>query len=266
MAENQLGPRLERVPGVAAVTTSGGLRRQIHVELSKEKITALDLLGRSRRRRASHGEPEHSARRGQPGRPDVPAPQPGPVPEPRRNPQPRGDDARRRAHLSSRTSPRSSDTTEDIRSMLRINGHPGVRMQVHEAVGHEHRADRRGRPRGDRAHQPRGARHQAHDVLDDSAVYIERSINSVQEHAMLGAVLVIAHHLPVPAELPIDAHRLHVDSDFGRRHLRAALFRRLYAEHDDVRRSRARHRHDRRRGDRRARELVPPHGDTARIA
>src|SRR6185436_5910390 len=43
IAENTLSPRLQRVPGVAAVTVNGGLRRQIHVELSKEKITALDL-------------------------------------------------------------------------------------------------------------------------------------------------------------------------------------------------------------------------------
>ena len=48
--------------------------------------------------------------------------------------------------------------------------------------------------------------------------------------------------------------------DFGHRHVRAALLRRLDAEHDDVRRSGARRRHDRRRGDRRARELVPAHG------
>src|SRR5688500_12885693 len=43
IAENVLSPRLERVSGVAAVTVNGGLRRQIHVELSREKITALDL-------------------------------------------------------------------------------------------------------------------------------------------------------------------------------------------------------------------------------
>src|SRR5262245_17971169 len=43
LAENDLGPRFERVEGVAAVTVNGGLRRQIHIELSKEKITALDL-------------------------------------------------------------------------------------------------------------------------------------------------------------------------------------------------------------------------------
>src|SRR5262245_6339995 len=43
LAENVLSPRLERVSGVAAVTVGGGLRRQIHVDLSREKITALDL-------------------------------------------------------------------------------------------------------------------------------------------------------------------------------------------------------------------------------
>jgi HAE1 family hydrophobic/amphiphilic exporter-1 len=31
------------VDGVAAVTVNGGVRRQIHVKLSKEKITALNL-------------------------------------------------------------------------------------------------------------------------------------------------------------------------------------------------------------------------------
>src|SRR5687768_13522541 len=43
MAQNELAPRFERVDGVAAVTVNGGLRRQIHVELSKEKVTALNL-------------------------------------------------------------------------------------------------------------------------------------------------------------------------------------------------------------------------------
>jgi HAE1 family hydrophobic/amphiphilic exporter-1 len=42
-AQNELAPRFERVDGVAAVTVNGGLRRQIHVELSKEKVTALNL-------------------------------------------------------------------------------------------------------------------------------------------------------------------------------------------------------------------------------
>jgi HAE1 family hydrophobic/amphiphilic exporter-1 len=43
IAQNDLSTRLERVNGVAAVTVNGGLRRQIQVELSREKITALNL-------------------------------------------------------------------------------------------------------------------------------------------------------------------------------------------------------------------------------
>ncbi|MBA2602342.1 MAG: efflux RND transporter permease subunit, partial [Acidobacteria bacterium] len=43
LSEHELTPRLERVAGVASVTVNGGLRRQIHVELSREKIAALDL-------------------------------------------------------------------------------------------------------------------------------------------------------------------------------------------------------------------------------
>src|SRR6266566_1062509 len=35
LAEQTLSPRLERVAGVAAVTVNGGLRRQIHVDLSR---------------------------------------------------------------------------------------------------------------------------------------------------------------------------------------------------------------------------------------
>ena len=43
LAQNEISPRFERVDGVAAVNVNGGLRRQIHVELSKEKVTALNL-------------------------------------------------------------------------------------------------------------------------------------------------------------------------------------------------------------------------------
>ena len=43
IAENTLAQRLERVPGVAAVNVNGGLRRQILVELSREKTTAMGL-------------------------------------------------------------------------------------------------------------------------------------------------------------------------------------------------------------------------------
>jgi HAE1 family hydrophobic/amphiphilic exporter-1 len=43
VTQNEIAPRFERVDGVAAVTVNGGVRREIHVDLSKEKITALNL-------------------------------------------------------------------------------------------------------------------------------------------------------------------------------------------------------------------------------
>ena len=43
VAQNELAPRFERVDGVAGVSVNGGVRRQIQIELSKEKITALNL-------------------------------------------------------------------------------------------------------------------------------------------------------------------------------------------------------------------------------
>ena len=42
-AEDEIQYRIERVPGVAAVDVRGGLKREIHVDLILEKIKALDL-------------------------------------------------------------------------------------------------------------------------------------------------------------------------------------------------------------------------------
>lgn len=42
-AEDEIQYRLERIPGVAAVDIRGGLRREIHVDLMLEKIKSLDL-------------------------------------------------------------------------------------------------------------------------------------------------------------------------------------------------------------------------------
>ena len=53
------------------------------------------------------------------------------------------------------------DSTEDARSMLRINGKPGVRMQITKQSGHQHGADRAAGPAGDRADQPRSPGRQA---------------------------------------------------------------------------------------------------------
>ena len=188
MAENQISQRLERVDGVAAVTTYGGLRRQIHVQLSKEKIAALDLpvdritaLLRSENQNTPLGEVNQGER----------------TYLLRSQAQFQSLDEIRNLVLMTRGGvpiyvrdvAEVVDTTEDLRSILRINGRPGVRLSVQKQSGTNtvQVSD------GIRAEIDRINTEMPNiklNVLDDSAIYIRRSINSVQEHAMLGAGLV----------------------------------------------------------------------------
>jgi len=189
IAENDLVPRLERVEGVAAVTVMGGLRRQIHIELSKEKITALDL---SVDRVISTLRSENQ---------NVPL---GEVDE--------GDTTyllRSQGQFQSisqiadlvimtkngvpvylRDIAEVKDTTEDLRSFQRIDGKPGVRMQVTKQSGKNTVAIATAvKAEIDRINDS-SAVHLT--LLDDQSKFITRAISSVTEHAYLGAILVVA--------------------------------------------------------------------------
>jgi HAE1 family hydrophobic/amphiphilic exporter-1 len=189
MAENVLSPRLERVGGVAAVTVNGGLRRQIHVDLSREKITALDLsvdrvinVIKTENQNIPIGEIYRGDRafllrsQGQFDSLDqiseLVIVTKGGVP----------------IYLKDIADVR--DSTEDNRSILRINGKPGVRLQVTKQSG----TNTVQIARGVRAEMERINREVPGvrlTLLDDSAKFIERSISAVQEHVMIGSVLVI---------------------------------------------------------------------------
>src|SRR6266850_2392400 len=157
LAENDLSPRLERAPGVAAVTINGGLRRQIHVDLSKEKITALNLSVdrvvqalRSENQNLPLGQIDQGDStylvRSQGQFATI-------------------DDIANLVVLTRQDVPvylrdvaEVKDSTEDRRQFLRINRDvPGVKLTV----------------------------------LDDNAVFIERAINNVKEHALVGGILVV---------------------------------------------------------------------------
>ncbi len=223
IAEHDLVPRLERVEGVAAVTVNGGLRRQIHIELSKEKITALDL---SVDRVISTLRTENQ---------NVPL---GEVDEGdttyllRSQGQFQNIDQIRDLVIMTkggvpvylRDIAEVKDTTEDLRSFQRIDGKPGVRMQVTKQSGKNTVAIADRRQGRDRADQPELGRapdaarrpvevHHARDLVGDRARLSRRDSRR-------------RHHLRVPAQRPLDAHHLHVDSDLGHRHVRAALLRR----------------------------------------
>ncbi len=189
IASNDLSPRLERVPGVAAVTVDGGLRRQIHVNLSKEKITALDLsvdrvvnIIRTENENIPLGEIDEGDTtyllRSQGQFENL-------------------DQIRDLVVMTKNGVPvymkdiaDVEDATEDFRSFTRINGKPGVRLrvtkqsgentvQIADAVKLEVERINREMP---------GIRL---TMLDDQSVFIGRAIDSVKEHAMLGSILVI---------------------------------------------------------------------------
>ena len=198
LAENDLSPRLERAPGVAAVTINGGLRRQIHIDLSKEKITALNLsvdrvvqalkqenqnlpLGQ-----IDQGDSTYLVRsQGQFSSIDDIA---NLVVLTRQN-----------VPVYLRDVADVRDSTEDRRQFLRITRSSGkrgrrairrVRMQINKQSGENTVAVAQG-IRAEVARINRDVPGVKLTVLDDNAIFIERAINNVKEHALIGGILVV---------------------------------------------------------------------------
>jgi HAE1 family hydrophobic/amphiphilic exporter-1 len=189
LSEQTLSPRLERVYGVAAVTVDGGLRRQIHVELSREKTTALDLsvdrvvnVLRTENQNIPIGEIYRGDRsflmRSQGQFENL-------------------EQIQNLVVLTKAGVPvylkdiaEVTDSTEDIRSVLRINGRPGVRLQVTKQSGtNTVQIAQDVRAEIDRINREvPGVRLM---LLQDNAKFIERAIAAVSEHVMIGSVLVI---------------------------------------------------------------------------
>ncbi len=189
IGEQVLSPRLERVPGVAAVTVDGGLRRQIHVELSKEKITALNLpvdristLLRTENQNIPLGEIDEGDRtylvRSQGQFESL-------------------EEIRNLVVMTRAGVPvylkdiaEVKDSTEDFRSFTRINGQPGVRLRITKQSG-QNTVQIADAVRAESERINREVPGVQLTVLDDSSVFIKRSIHAVQEHAMVGGVLVM---------------------------------------------------------------------------
>ena len=189
LAQNDLATRLERVPGVAAVTVNGGLRRQIHIELSKEKITALNLsvdrvvqMLRQENQNTPLGEVSQGDAtylvRSQGEFTSL-------------------DDIRNLVVMTREGVPiylrdvaEVIDSTEDRRQFMRIDGRPGVRLSVNKQTEENTVAVSAGiREEVERINREvPGVRML---VTNDQSIFIQRAIDNVQEHAMLGGILVV---------------------------------------------------------------------------
>ena len=190
MAENDVGPRLERVPGVASVNVQGGLRRQIHVGLARDKITALDLavdqvinLLRAENQnvpigRLDDGDMTYLLR------------SPGQFTS--------LDDIRNIVVMIRGGVPvylrdiaTVTDGAEDRMNLVRINGRPGIRISISKQSGKNTVAVARAvREEVARINQEMPAVQLI--VRTDTAIFIERSIAAVRNVVLWGAVLVVA--------------------------------------------------------------------------
>ena len=189
LAENELSPRLERVNGVAAVTVNGGLRRQVHIDLSKEKITALNLsvarvvaLLRQENQNLPLGEINQGDAtflvRSQGQFTSL-------------------DDIRNLVVMTRAGVPvyirdiaDVVDSTEDRRQFMRIDGKPGIRMSVNKQSGQNTVAVAQG-IKDEIARINRDTPGIRIQVTNDQSTFIETAINNVQEHALVGGLLVI---------------------------------------------------------------------------
>lgn len=189
IAENDVAPRLERVPGVAAVAVTGGQRREIRVELAREKIAALNIA------------PADVTNVLRTANQNIPV---GEIDE--------GDTTylvRSQGQFASLEDIRGlvvttrdgvpiyvrdiaevRDTTEDLRSIVRIDGRPGMQMSVTKQSGENTIAVAR-LVREELVRVNREMSGIEVSVLTDTSEFIQSSIASVQQMVLFGAVLVV---------------------------------------------------------------------------
>ncbi|MGH9336585.1 MAG: efflux RND transporter permease subunit, partial [Vicinamibacteria bacterium] len=189
LIEDQILYRLERVPGVAAAEIRGGLRREIHVDLSLEKLRGYNLSIRNVvevLRRENLNEPV------------------GPVTEGNYELLLRTQGefkdvsqiqdvvlaTREGVPVYVRDVARVEDSHEEVRESVRVDGKPGIRLSIRKqsgantvTVADEVKAelDRISRDYPDIAVTP---------IMDQSE-FIERSIANVRGSAISGSILAI---------------------------------------------------------------------------
>lgn len=195
LAELQLGPRLERIEGVASVEVRGGLRRQVRVELDSERLGALGVSAdqvvaalRAQNQNVPVGVIDRfdrgvlvrtlgeAAQASQLSAVIVGI---------------RKDELGRQQPIRLDAVARIVDDFEERTNSVRINGKPGIRLSLLKQSGENTVAvAARARAELDRINRDYKGRLKI-DILSDTSEYIENSISNVQQSALIGAVLAV---------------------------------------------------------------------------
>jgi len=187
--EDQVQYRLERAPGVAAVNIRGGLRREIHVDLNRDRLQSLqigteEVLAALRRENVQlpagnvyEGNFEILLRT-QGEYTNIQQIEETMVTQ--RNGIP----------VRVRDIAKVEDTHQEIRDYTRVDGKPAIRLSVNKQSGANTVAvAREVRKEIDRIN--RDFSNIKLDVTMDSSKYIENSIRSVRDAALFGSILAI---------------------------------------------------------------------------
>jgi HAE1 family hydrophobic/amphiphilic exporter-1 len=187
--EDEIQPRLERVPGVAAVDVRGGVRREIHINLSIDKLRSYNL---------SVNQINDILRRENQNRPV------GPMDEGkyevllRTAGEFQNVEEVRNVVVASRDGvpiylrdvAEVSDTHEEIRQLVRVDDRPGIRVSIRKQSG-ANTVDV-----VDRVQQEVERIHKTFPDLSiwpiiDTSKFIRQSIDNVRQSAISGAILAI---------------------------------------------------------------------------
>jgi len=187
--EDQIQYRLERAPGVAAVNIRGGLRREIHVDLNRERLQSLqiatnEVLSALRRENVQlpagyvyEGDFEILLRtRGE-----------------YTSMQEIEDTVvtlRNGVPIRIKDIATVEDSHQEIRDYTRIDGKPGIRLSVNKQSGANTVAVARA-VREEIERINRDFSNVRVDITSDTSKYIENSIKSVRDAAILGSILAV---------------------------------------------------------------------------
>jgi HAE1 family hydrophobic/amphiphilic exporter-1 len=189
LLEKDIQPRLERVPGVAAVDIRGGLRREIHITLSTEKLRSYNL---------SVNQIVNIVRNENQNRPV------GPIEEGKYEVLVRTQGefknidqiknvvvaSRGGAPIYMRDVAQVTDTHEEIRQVVRIDDKPGVRFSIRKQSG-ANTVTVAEKVRDELKRIEKAFPGISIWPIMDSSVFITRSIDNVRGTAISGSILAV---------------------------------------------------------------------------
>ncbi len=187
--EERIERRLERVAGVASVDVRGGLRRQIQVNLDRDKMLALNLSADRITRLLAQENLNRPAGKVEKGNLDVflrtvgeykAAPEVASTVVAVRDGKP----------IYLRDVAKVEDGVEEVTNLTRINGEPGIRLSINKQSGANTVEVARG-VRSEVAQIQKDFPDVQVTTIIDTSEYIRNAIGNVRSSAVLGGLLAI---------------------------------------------------------------------------